>query len=156
MQRSWTPAICRLILSKLLIITATTLAQALVTSHLDYCNSLLTGFLQSSPVLHLCLLSIPASFIFLVKPFAAPFYHPLLESSLTSPLCWHQPHSIFFLFIERPLLQSLSCLHNCTVSSESIALPSWLMTIFVCQKTVTSHAKLLFIRISFIKIVFFF
>lgn len=92
MQRSWASDLCRLILSKLLIIIATTLAQGLVTSHLDCCNSPLIGFLQNSLVLHLCLLSIPASFIFL-KCCADHVTSLLRISNVPPPLLGLNPNS---------------------------------------------------------------
>lgn len=91
-QRSWASVIRRLILSKLLIITAITLAQALVTSHLDCCNSLLTGFLQNSPILYLCLPSIPTSFIFL-KLCADHVTSLLRSSNVPQPLLGLNPNS---------------------------------------------------------------
>lgn len=51
----------------------------------------------------------------------------------------YQPGLIFFLLIDpppNPFFTSLTA-----VSSMPIVLPSWLMTIFVCQKNTTSHAK---------------
>lgn len=80
--------------------TATTLALALIISHLDHPNSLLTGFLQISLLRNLGLRNIPAVFIFLksdgdaatspLKSFKVP---PLLiaQSPSSSVSCSRSP-----------------------------------------------------------------
>ena len=98
-------ATCGLIVSQLFIITATTLAQALITCHLDCCNSLLTGFFQNRPLLDLCLQRIPARWIHVPPP-------PHRSSPISSVCCsdrllshfyftsGYHPGFVFFLFID--------------------------------------------------------
>ena len=63
---------------------------------------------------------------------------------------WLSPR-LCLLLVHWPILQPLFFASIIAISFTSIALPSWFMTIFVCQ---TSHAKPLFTVTSFLNIFF--